>query len=198
MNIDERTRDEQLNEQNESDDLGERDQITELDDDEFDDDDRGASQLFRVSVWLVSIVIVLVLIGIPVLGAIDTSRSEGDGRRDRESAMRAERAFVADQFVTAALAERAQRAASEWTRPSLHDDVDALVGFLNAREPGRLLNSEATLAPVACSTADPPGADCFQAWLRQPNGPEIVRIEFAVAIFNGEATVVTLRRIAAI
>lgn len=178
-----------------------RDAVEEPDEfggfDDYGDEDvsgGGQSHLLRASVWLLSIFIILILIAIPVLRAIDASNNAGD----RDDALQAAREYVADQFATDSLGERATRAASQWTRPSLHDEVAEIVGFLRASDPELVMSSEVSHAPVSCASSEPPGAACFQAWLRQPNGPEIIRIEFAVAIFDGAATVVSLRRIAAI
>jgi hypothetical protein len=162
--------------------------------DEFDDRESAVSQrLVRALIVAVSILIAVILLGIPIIRIIDAG-----GDRDRESAIREAREYVADQFTTATLDARSARAARQWTRPSLHELVEQIVGFLQASDPNIISGSEAAHAPVSCSPADPPQAECFQSWLRRPGEPDIIRIEFAVAIYGGAATVVTLRRIRAV
>jgi hypothetical protein len=159
--------------------------------DESEDDDAGMSdkRLLRASVWLLTIFLVVIMIGIPVLRALETRDNDPD------TAIRAARAYVADRFTVDVLTDRSVRAAVQWARPSLHQQVEEIVRSLQASDPDRITGAEASHAPVACTPADPPQAECYQSWLRQPGQPEIIRIEFAVAIYDGQATVVALREV---
>jgi hypothetical protein len=164
--------------------------------DDFDydhEDDEAIHRHQRRMRWVVGIVsalVILSLAAIPVLRIVELNQNS-----DPASAARDARSYVATRFSEAALENRSTRRAMEWAQPALHDQVDAIVGFLQTRDAATLADTVASVARVACSPPVRANSECFQAWLRKPGTAEVVRMQFTVSIVDGEAIVVEVRRV---
>jgi hypothetical protein len=157
------------------------DDVEQLDDGKRDD------RLTRPIVWLISLFVVIVLIGIPIVRAINYSRSQSPEKAAAEA-----RAYVAGQFAGAVLEHRSTSLAEEWAIPGLHDDIDRVVGDLQVRDAAELAGATARVVHVSCSGVVVGGssAECFSGSLIRPDGHVVTRMDFVVAIFDGKARVV--------
>jgi hypothetical protein len=159
--------------------------------DNIDDDQDGDRRFLRIAVWTLSAFVVLIMVGLPVLRAIELGDDD-----DPEAAARDARAFVAERFAESALERRSTRLAARWTLPELREQVDDVVGYLQVQPEAVLDGTEAFAARAGCAPGTRPSRECFHVWLRRPGGPEVVRMWIMVGIEDGEATVVALERIA--
>ena len=158
-----------------------------------DEQARRQQRRWRIIVAVVSAILIVSLVAIPVMNVIDIA--EGN---DPDEARRNASSFVARQFTEAVLEDRSLSGSTRWAVVSLQEDVEALVGSLQARDAVELEGAEPALARRSCSRAVPDGAECFEAWLRRPDGPDLLRITFTIAIVNGEARVIDVNRLDAI
>ena len=158
-----------------------------------DEQARRQQRRWRIIVAVVSTILIVSLVAIPVMNVIDIA-SENDPDEARRNAS----AFVARQFAGAVLQDRSMSGSTRWAIVSLREDVEALVGSLQARDSAELEGAEPALARRSCSRAVPDDAACFEAWLQRPDGADLLRITFTVAIVNGEARVIDVDRLDAI
>ena len=136
--------------------------------------------------WLVSFVLGIVLVSLPVLRALPSSEEDADP----QEAARDARHYVAQQFTADALERRSTSRAARWAAPALYQQVDAVVGFLQTRDPAQLAGTEASVA--SCGARADADGECFHAWLSSPGQPEVIRVRFDVAIIDGRARIVRL------
>lgn len=163
-------------------------------DGEWEDEQvRRQQRRWRIIVAVVSTILIIALVAIPVMNVIDTARGN-----DPDEARRNANAFVARQFTEAVLEDRSLSGSTRWAVVSLREDVEALVGSLQARDSTEFEGAESALAGRSCSRAVPDDAECFEAWLRRMDGADLLRITFTVAIVNGEARVIDVARLDAI
>lgn len=154
--------------------------------DEPGDEQRTPDRLIRPVVWIVSLVIIAVLIGIPVLRAVNYSRRQDPARAADEA-----RLHVATQFAIAALERRSTRLAEQWAVDGLHAGIDAVVADLQLRDAAELEGATARIDRAACDgTVADPTAACFVASLVRPDGHVVTRVSLTVAIVDGRAQVV--------
>lgn len=173
--------------------------MSERYDDEFDDfdfdpdwehEEARRQRRWRIIVAVVSAILILALVAIPVMNAIDTARGN-----DPEDARRDASTFVARQFTDAVMVDRSLSGSTRWAIVSLREEVEALVGSLQARDPDELDGAEPSLARRSCARTHPAEAECFEARLRRADGLDLLRLSFAVGIVNGEARVIDVTRL---
>lgn len=156
--------------------------------DDADEEPDKPERLVRPIVWIISFFVVVVLIGIPVMRAVNYSRAQ-----DPERAAGEARAHVAGQFALAALERRSTRQAEQWAVSGLHESIDAVVYDLQLRESAELADATVHVTRESCAaTSGDPTAECFLARLVRPDGRVVTRVNFTVAIVDGRARVVSV------
>lgn len=148
-------------------------------------DQEDPDRLLRPIVWIISLFVVIVLIGIPLIRLIDYSR-------DQTPALAAEEArnHVAVQFAMAALGRRSTHQAEQWAIPGLHDSIDAVVLDLQLRDAAELADTTLRVTTIPCVAVSDPTAECYRARLVAPSGRVVSEVELTVAIVDGKAQVV--------
>ena len=132
------------------------------------------------------------MVAFPLVRVLDLADAD-----DPEPAARDGRELVANRFAEDLLARRSAEAASRWVIPSLYDEVNSIVGDLDARSSAVLDRATTSVAAVRCVDVNVIGVEieCFHAWLRAPGAPEIIRIELDVALVGNELAIVGLRTV---
>lgn len=162
-------------------------------DDIADVDERpGGERFIKPTVWIISLFIVAVMIGIPVIRAVNYSRNQNPERAASEA-----RIHVATNFAIDILERRSTRLAERWAIGGLHDPIDALVYDLQLRDAAELAGATSRVVRTSCNglSADRT-AECFHARLIRPDGRVVTDFVFAVAIVDGRAQVVRVGTIA--
>lgn len=162
--------------------------------DDWDDEDvRRRQRRWKIIVAVVSAILILSLVAIPVLNAIDTARGS-----DTQDIPRDASTVVARRFTESVMVDRSVTRSTGWAIVSLRAEIEALVGSLQARDAADLDGADPSLARRSCARSLPDDAECFEAWLRRADGPDLLRISFAVGVVNGEARVIEIARLDAV